>query len=161
VHATPPTSSSTGSSPAFPDEPQLIQLGWCEWVQLPGVTPSVLRAKCDTGATGSALHAESIEVLNHGEFSTARFNIFPGEELVELRLVGKRMVKSSNGDAQARPVVILPVHLAGITYAIECTLTDRTPMAYPMLLGRSALAGRFLVNPARARVHRKPRRGRP
>lgn len=140
---------------------QLVEIGWREWVQLPGCTPTVLRAKCDTGATSSALHIEELELIGRPEMTIARFRILAGEDPVELRLADTRSVKSSNGDTQERPVVILPVTLAGITFAIECTLTDRTPMSYPMLLGRSALTGRFIVNSARSHVCRKPRAGRP
>lgn len=136
---------------------QLIRLGWWEWVRLPGVTPTTIKAKCDTGAAVSALHAENLEVVTNGELTMVRFSVIPGGEPVELRRIGQVAIKSSNGDAQQRPVVLVPVQIAGVTVAIECTLTDRTPMAYPMLLGRSALAGRFLVDPSAGRLHRKPR----
>lgn len=153
-----PTSNTNPSQPRDPkDLTGFVRVGWWEWVALPGVTHSVLKAKVDTGATVSALHAEDIEIVHLGGVEFARFRVFPDEPLVEFRLFGNRDVKSSNGDTQSRPVVLLPVEVGGTTFAIECTLTDRTPMVYPMLLGRSALAGRFLIDPAQERIHRKPR----
>lgn len=135
----------------------LTTLGWWEWAALPGLTDQPLRAKCDTGAAISALHAENLEVIARGERTVVRFSLNPEAEPVELAISTSRQVKSSNGESQNRPVVLLPIEVAGHLYAIECTLTDRTPMAYPMLLGRSALAGRFVVDPSRSRLHRKPR----
>ena len=129
-------------------------------MHLPGIDEKPLRAKCDTGASVSALHAEVIETVTRGELTMVHFKVTPESDMVELRQVELQTVRSSNGETQSRPLVLLPVRLAGITFAIECTLTDRAPMAYPMLLGRNALAGRFLVDPAESRLHRKPRAGR-
>jgi hypothetical protein len=137
---------------------QLI-IGWWEWVRVPGVTEKILRAKCDTGAAASSLHAEDLELFTRGEVNFARFRVTKDEPLVELRVVETRQVRSSNGESQLRPVVLLPIQVAGVTFAIDCTLTDRTPMTYPMLLGRSALAGTFLVDSGRAKVHHRPRGG--
>jgi hypothetical protein len=135
---------------------QLV-IGWWEWVRLPGVTSKALKAKCDTGAAASSLHAEALELFTRGEVTFARFRVNSTDEPVELRVVEQRQVRSSNGESQLRPVVLLPIEVAGVTFAIDCTLTDRTPMAYPMLLGRSALAGTFLVDSGRAKTQRRPR----
>lgn len=139
---------------------QLITIGWWEWVRLPGVAHQVLRAKADTGAAASSLHAENLELVRHGEVDFARFRVDAKEEVVELRVIEMRQVKSSNGETQIRPAVLVPVTVAGVTYAIDCTLTDRTPMTYPMLLGRTALAGRFSVDPGREKIHPRPRGSR-
>lgn len=138
--------------------PAPISIGWWEWVRLPGITGKVIKGKCDTGATISALHAEEVSTYKVGDLTFVRFRVFGSDEPVELRVVEMRAVRSSNGEAQERPVVLLPVEFAGVTFAIDCTLTDRTPMTYPMLLGRSALAGRFVVDPSQGRLHRKPTR---
>lgn len=133
------------------------RVGWWEWVLLPGVCGTPLKAKCDTGAAVSALHAENLEVRHVGDMQVARFQITPGSATIELPIIKNSQIRSSNGEAQLRPVVLIPIDFAGRVFAIEVTLTDRTPMAYPMLLGRSALAGRFTVDPAESRLHRKPR----
>ena len=132
-------------------------VGWWEWVTLPGVCPVPLKAKCDTGAAASALHAENLELVQVGGVTVARFQILADTDPVEIPVIESRQVRSSNGGAQRRPVVLVPIGIAGRVLAIECSLTDRTPMAYPMLLGRSALAGRFHVDPAAERLHPRPR----
>jgi hypothetical protein len=139
---------------------ELISIGWWEWVSLPGVAHQVLRAKADTGAAASSLHAENLEIFRRGELEFVRFRVDTKEDLVEMRVIEMRPVKSSNGETQIRPVILLPVTVAGVTYAIDCTLTDRTPMTYPMLLGRTALAGRFIVDSGREKLHARPRASR-
>lgn len=134
-----------------------VRVGWWEWVGLPGSSRQVLRAKCDTGAATSAVHAEGLELSNHGEITLARFKVMPDDPVVELQVTNSRQVRSSNGEHEVRPVVLMPIQLAGVTFAIEATLTNRISMQYPMLLGRSALAGRFVVDPAHGRLHPKPR----
>lgn len=132
-------------------------IGWWEWVILPGISAAPVKAKCDTGATVSALHAEDLSIIKRGSLHMARFRLSPDRDFIELRVIGERQIRSSNGEEQTRPVVLTPVQIDRHVIAIECTLTDRTPMAYPMLLGRSALAGRYLVDPSHAPVYRKPR----
>ena len=135
----------------------LERIGWWEWVLLPGISSSPVKAKCDTGAVVSALHAEDLTIVQRGSLKMARFRLSPTSNFAELTVVGYREIRSSNGETQIRPVVLTPVQIANRVIAIECTLTDRTPMAYPMLLGRAALGGRHLVDPSRAPIHRKPR----
>jgi hypothetical protein len=136
---------------------ELVRIGWWEWALLPGISNTPMKAKCDTGASLSALHAEDLELTAHGSLKVARFRLAADAEPVELGIVATRLIRSSNGESQMRPVVLCPLQIAGQVIAIECTLTDRTPMAYPMLLGRSALAGRFVVDPAAGALFRKPR----
>jgi len=134
-----------------------VRVGWWEWVGLPGSSRQALRAKCDTGAATSAVHAEGLELSSHGEITLARFKVMPDDPVVELQVMNSRAVRSSNGEHEVRPVVLVPVQLAGVTFAIEATLTNRISMQYPMLLGRSALAGRFVVDPSQGKLHPKPR----
>ena len=135
----------------------LPAVGWWEWVRLPGFDHQSLKAKCDTGASLSALHATNLEISNHGDTKIASFQLELDGKRIELTVLKVIEVKSSNGETQERPVVLLPIELAGQIYAIECTLTDRTPMSYDMLLGRNALAGKFVVDPSRQKIHPKPR----
>ena len=144
------------SQPIVEDSTPII-LGWWEWARLPGLSSHPIKAKCDTGAAGSVLHAEDITFIQRGELTFVKFKIFTDEQHIELPQQKQRGVRSSNGESQSRPLVLMPVQVAGRTFAISATLTDRTPMNYPMLLGRSALAGRFVVDPATSNIHRKPR----
>lgn len=116
-----------------------------------------MKAKCDTGASLSALHATNLDIISRGDTKIASFQIEPEGKRIELTILKVTEVKSSNGESQGRPVVLIPVEFAGQIYAIECTLTDRTPMSYDMLLGRNALAGKFVVDSSRQKIHPKPR----
>jgi ribosomal protein S6--L-glutamate ligase len=121
-------------------------LGYWEYIKIPGVTKKSIKAKCDTGATISSLHAEDIELYKKNKLKFVRFKINKDSEFVSLRVIEMRQVRSSNGDTQIRPVVMIPIEIGKNIYSIDCTLSDRTPMAFPMLLGRSALAGRYLID---------------
>ena len=137
--------------------PLLPSVGWWEWVRLPGFDHKSMKAKCDTGASLSALHATNLDIISRGDTKIARFQLEPEGKRIELTILKVIEVKSSNGESQGRPVVLIPVEFAGQIYAIECTLTDRTPMSYDMLLGRNALAGKFVVDSSRQKIHPKPR----
>lgn len=133
-------------------------LGYWEYIKIPGVTKKSIKAKCDTGATISSLHAEDIELYKKNKLNFVRFKINKDSEFVSLRVIEMRQVRSSNGDAQIRPVVMIPVEIGKNIYSIDCTLSDRTPMAFPMLLGRSALAGRYLIDSNSTCQSRKKRK---
>jgi ribosomal protein S6--L-glutamate ligase len=135
----------------------LERIGWWEWVVLPGISNAPVKAKCDTGAVLSALHAEDLTIVQRGSLNMARFRLSPDHDFAELTIIEDRQIKSSNGLVQHRPVVLTPVEINRHVIAIQCTLTNRTPMAYPMLLGRAALGGRYLVDPSHAPIYRKPR----
>jgi len=125
-------------------------LGWREWVRLPVLTPHPIKAKVDTGARTSSLHAFDLRV----EDGVAVFAVHPHQEddadetWVELPVVEHREVRPSTGEAEDRPVVVVPVRVGEHELEVELTLTDRDAMGFRMLLGRTALAGRFLVDPA-------------
>ena len=125
-------------------------LGWREWVRLPTLTPHAVKAKVDTGARTSSLHAFDLRV----EDGHAHFAVHPhqrsddDETWVRLPVVEHRHVRPSTGDPEQRPVVTAAVLLGEHRLEVELTLTDRDAMGFRMLLGRTALAGRFLVDPA-------------
>jgi ribosomal protein S6--L-glutamate ligase len=151
-------------------------LGRWEWIQLPGTSTATHKARIDTGARRSSLHATDItpsvtpgitpgQPLGAGPATdpardgdapqTVTFTLPCGTRTTR-PLVGMLDVRSSNGTTETRPVITLPTTIAGITITTLYTLTDRSAMRYPALIGRDLLAGRFLVDPSRGRQHPRP-----
>ena len=126
-------------------------LGWCEWAALPTLTGSTFRSKIDTGAETCALHSPQLR-LSGGD---ALFKL--GKERVRIPVKEMRVVKSSNGESQVRPVVELEVVVGSDRRAYEFTLTNRASMKFPILLGRNFLADHFVVDVSRAYVQGKPK----
>ena len=112
-----------------------------------------VKAKVDTGARTSSLHAECIETFEHQDRRWVRFvtceGDYPSEAApsLELPVYDFREVRSSNGEVSQRYVVRLWIELGPVRQKIEVTLADRSRMKYPMLLGRKALEEHFLVAP--------------
>jgi hypothetical protein len=134
-------------------------VGWREWVGLPDLGVAAVKAKVDTGARSSSLHAWDVveEAADTAGVTIVRFRIHPlqddDEHVVEAAatLVEHRDVRSSNGDVELRPVIRTRVALRGAdAYEIELTLARRDEMGFRMLLGRSALKRRFAVDPGRS-----------
>lgn len=139
-------------------------VGWREWVALPEWGVPAIKAKIDTGARTSALHAFDIEGISRDGGRWVRFAIHPWQGspadmvTVEAPLVERRQVRTSSGAARVRPVVHTVVELAGVAVPIEVTLTRRDEMGFRMLIGRQALRRRFLVDPARSYLGGRPPR---
>ena len=139
-------------------------VGWREWVALPEWGVPAIKAKVDTGARTSALHAFDIETFERAGLAMARFAIHPWQEsssdvvVVEAPLLERRQVRSSSGAAKVRPVVLTSIALAGRTEQVEVTLTRRDEMGFRMLIGRQALRRRFVVDPGRSYLGGKPAR---
>lgn len=141
---------------------QLGVIGLREWINLPELGMVGLRAKIDTGASTSCLHASDIQPFDRGGEPWVRFTAHLGT-LVQRRhrceapLVSLKTIKSSNGQAQARFVIRTPVTLGELEWLVEFTLTCRKTMRYRVLLGSKALVdGQLLVNPALTYVQNKP-----
>lgn len=132
---------------------QLV-VGWREWVSLPSLMAEPLRAKIDTGARTSALHAQNLSIDRHAGRTVATFTIPAGPNRHERRInadvIEERAVRSSNGVEELRPVIITDLLLGRSVWPIEVTLTDRELMGFPMLVGRSALRNRCLIDPNRS-----------
>ncbi|EKU98601.1 hypothetical protein Lepto7375DRAFT_7904 [Leptolyngbya sp. PCC 7375] len=132
---------------------QLPLIGWREWVRLPEFGITSVKAKVDTGARSSSIHAINIEQFDAGGIPKVRFQIAPVQhddrQLVqaEAKLLCQRTVTDSGGHTEKRPVVLTAVSLGGATWPIELTLTNRDVMGFRMLLGRQAIRDRFLVHP--------------
>ncbi|MBX7231870.1 MAG: RimK/LysX family protein [Bdellovibrionales bacterium] len=138
-------------------------VGWCEWVELPefGVT---LKAKLDTGARTSALHAEDITILRHRKtgLRSVRFSFSPQKNkrtliVAKAPLLGFRKVKSSVGQTTIRPVISTTLRLGFSELSIEVTLVNRDIMGFRMLLGRTALQKEIVIDPSRKYLLSKAR----
>ena len=140
-----------------------LVVGWREWVTLPALGIARLRAKVDTGARSSALHVDAQWQFHEGGAPWVGFRLAPWKadaSLIEAAapIVEERDVTDSGGRRTRRVFVRSTLQLAGIEREIDINLTDRRGMRFPMLLGRSAIAGVFTVDPARSSVHGRPPR---
>lgn len=137
-------------------------LGWREWVSLPALGVPMLKAKVDTGARSSALHAWDVTVFERDGARWVRFTVHPWQGDVtaaftaECALVGERTVRTSAGHIEVRPVVGTEVVVGTARIPVELTLTNRDSMGFRMLLGRSAIRRRFVVDPGRSFVQGRP-----
>ena len=137
---------------------QRIVLGWREWLALPALGITAIRAKVDTGARSSSLHVDAQWRFTEGGAPWAGFRIntgVGGGQVLEASapVFDEREVTDSGGNRTLRVFLRTPLKLAGIEREIEINLTDRRGMLFPMLLGRTALARAFMVDPARSFLH--------
>lgn len=127
-------------------------IGWREWVALPELGVRCIKAKVDTGARTSSLHAFDVEEFKRNGRQMVRFSVHPEqrvgrrEVVAEAPLKDRRRVRPSNGRSELRPVILTTVELLGQSWEIEVTLTNRDVMGFRMLLGRQAIRGRFVVD---------------
>lgn len=135
---------------------QSIVVGWDEWVSLPELGLGAIKAKVDTGAQTSALHAVNIEPYSKDGVERVKYTVHPlpdrpdVEVFCDSQLVGKRNVISSNGESEERFIIRTPFRLMGQEWPIELSLVNRENMQYRMLVGRSTMSGRMLVDPDRS-----------
>jgi hypothetical protein len=136
--------------------------GWREWVSLPDVGVPWIKAKLDTGARSSAIHAFGIEELERDGATWVRYSIHPWQKTddgavdVESRVEDVRTVRSSSGHAEERYVVHMKVALLGRPVDAEITLSRRDEMGFRMLVGREALRQGFAVDPGRSYLGGRP-----
>ena len=127
-------------------------VGWREWVTLPGAGVPWIKAKIDTGARTSSLHAFDVEEFRDDDGAdSVRFGVRPWQDsdedavVVECPVHDRRTVRSSSGHSEERIVVLMDVTLHGRTSTVEMTLSNRDEMGFRMLIGREALRDGFLV----------------
>ena len=134
----------------------MLTIGWREWVTLPDLNIPAIKAKIDTGAKTSALHTFDVKAFMADGRQRVRFGIRPlrrKKHLVrycETDILEERMVTDSGGHRELRYVIQSRLSLAGLIWPIEITLTCRDNMTFRMLLGRTALKNRFLIDPEKS-----------
>lgn len=134
-------------------EPSIV--GWRELVGLPELVDTRIPAKIDTGARTSSLHATQIERFDRNGRRWVRFLLDLGEGrsepvTCEVPRADRRMITSSNGDGQERFIIKTALTLGNHTFRAEFSLADRSDMKFPILIGRTALRRRFVVEPGRS-----------
>lgn len=140
------------------------RIGWREWLALPALGIAELKVKVDTGARTSALHAFTVEKFMEAGTWRVRFGIHPrhkdnsAEQFCVTDIVDERWVTDSGGHREKRIVIHTPITLGADTWPIYITLTNRDNMMYRMLLGRSALQGRAVVDTNASYLMGRPHR---
>jgi hypothetical protein len=123
--------------------PDLSVVGWLEYIALPDLGLGRIKAKFDTGARTSALHATRIELFQKDDCDWVRFHVLCDEGgpdiLQEAPVYDTRHIKNTSGIPEERVVIRTPITLAGRTWPITVSLTDRSNMRLPMIVGRTAL----------------------
>ena len=132
---------------------QKLILGSEEWCSFPSLNIPIIKARVDSGAKTSALHAVNIAPFVRDNENWVKFDINPIQNNTkavkhcEAKLIDKRVVKSSSGYREQRFVIQTDLQIGEATWKIEMTLTNRDSMGFRMLLGREAMSGRVLVDP--------------
>lgn len=131
----------------------LPMLGWREWLALPALGLHAIRAKVDTGARSSSLHVDSYAINWDLEPAVVTFALHRADGTrasFTKALVDYRAVRDSGGNEQKRPFIQTQLQIAEQVFEIEINLANRQAMLFPMLLGRTAVAKRFCVDPAQS-----------
>lgn len=136
-------------------------LGWREWIALPDLDIPLIKAKIDTGARSSALHAYVIDPYKRDGQHWVMFGIHPkqkSEAFIECHapIKDRRLVSDSGGHKQRRYVIETQLVLGQTLVTAEITLTNRDGMLFRMLLGRTAINGRFIIDPSTSYLLGKP-----
>lgn len=140
-----------------------LVLGWREWLGLPTLGLPAIRAKIDSGARSSALHVDSIKVIQREGVERVVFSLDPDNAgcpvHCEADVIGRRPVTDSGGHTSERIFICTDLLIGDRSMSIEVNLTSRRNMLFPMLLGRTAMAGTCVVDPAASFLlgeHRAP-----
>lgn len=137
-----------------PADKNKFALGWEEWISLPELGLPAIKAKVDTGAATSALHAVAIEPFGSEKNPQVRFMMHPDpddptvEVICSAKVVGRRSVISSNGVSESRFVIETPLKIGDHIETVRVTLTNRETMGYRMLIGRSSISEDMSVVPS-------------
>jgi len=160
-----PGDSKKSAAPKSRDSgKQLSIIGWREWVGLPDLGIKAIKAKVDTGARSSSLHAFDVKEFDRNGERWVRFSIHPEQRstsktvITESKIFDVRSVRSSSGKATIRPVIMAEITLLGLTWPVELTLANRDEMGFRMLLGREAFRKRFLVDAGKSFLGGRPKK---
>ena len=143
---------------------KLLTFGWREWVSLPDLGIPAIKAKIDTGARTSALHAFEVRPYSENGRNRVEFRMHPIQKdngtvvTCKADVLDIRTVTDSGGHKEERFVIRTELSIGTHSWPIDATLTSRDDMLFRMLLGRTAIKGHALVNPARSYVVGKKRR---
>ncbi len=157
-----PSAPLPSSSPLSVSGPApLPWMGWREWVSFPDLGGIALKAKVDTGARTSALHVVDLVIERRDQRLWACFGIHPRRGALLLRrcclpVIDERVVTDSGGHRERRAVIETRVTWHHHTWPVEITLTRRDTMRFRLLLGRTAINQRFLVDPSASYLGGKP-----
>lgn len=136
------------------DAQNLKIIGNQEWCSFDQLKIPAIRARIDSGAKTSSIQATDIEIFHKNEDPWVRFTVFPIQRstkhkvICKAKILDKRSIKSSFGKAEDRLIIKTPITIGDETFEIELSLANRNTMKFRMLLGREAISGRFLINPA-------------
>jgi ribosomal protein S6--L-glutamate ligase len=143
-------------------QPNKLLIGWEEWCGLPNLHLPAIKAKIDTGAKTSALHAFNIESFHRHGSPWVSFCVYPLQRNKEVyktcraEVIDQRMVMNSGGHRENRFVIKTPLVLGDQQWDIEMTLSNRDPLSFRMLLGREALNGHVIIDPMKSMRQGKP-----
>jgi len=139
-------------------------LGWREWASLPGLGIAAIKAKLDTGAKTSALHAWDLSLHMVDGQQWVRFRVHPLQRdkvtsvVCEAPVSDRRWVTNSSGTRERRYIITTNLQIGSSSWPIELSLANRDAMGFPMIIGREAMRDRLIVDPhASYRAGRKPR----
>ena len=126
-----------------------VHIGWREWISFPKYGGFRLNAKIDTGATLSALHATHIEEFKKNRNLWVRFRVYQSKNfiIVEKPILKYRIIRNSFGGSQKRPMVKMEIQLGERSWVTNVSLTQRSGMTYPMLIGRNSLRKKYIIHP--------------
>ena len=130
----------------------MTPLGWREWVFLPLYNNFKLKAKIDTGARTSSIHATNIQIYQKDGSQMVKFQIFQSKSFLDIdtKLVSYKKIKSSFGQTETRPTVHMKIQIGKETWLTEITLAHRSKLTYPMLIGRGSLKKKHIIHSHRS-----------
>ncbi|YCM43510.1 ATP-dependent zinc protease [Verrucomicrobiaceae bacterium 227] len=147
-----------------PESQDLLTIGWREWVALPELGITAIKAKIDSGARTSCLHTAEYAIFQKDGADWVRFTVHPikkhdeVETHAEAQVVDYRIVRDSGGHEEKRPFIRTNLHIGKEIWSIEVSLSNRENMKFRMLLGRAGMAQRALIDCSKSYLTKsKPR----